>query len=175
MLSFLFSIIESFISIIICTSILIFSLLNSPKLTTVPSVSFSSFKSYLLKTAAESPTNVTKGPKNTPATPTVTGKFIIFLPFFSIIILIELLFLIICLNLSFISLNSSPSLLKASSTTFLAFLVLLLILHLDSNNTIASITSPINLTVFTYNKEEDFDESGKYQGTNSTTVTINRK
>lgn len=37
------------------------------------------------------------------------------------------------------------------------------------------ITSPITMTVFTYNDESDFDESNKYRGNSSYTITINTK
>ena len=36
-----------------------------------------------------------------------------------------------------------------------------------------NITSPISMTVFTYNGEEDFDDDGKYRGISSYTIEIN--
>lgn len=37
------------------------------------------------------------------------------------------------------------------------------------------ITSPITLTVFTYDTEDDFDEEGNYRGQSKYTITINKK
>ena len=39
-------------------------------------------------------------------------------------------------------------------------------------NNINDITSPITLKVFTYNDEEDFDETGHYRGISSYSITI---
>ena len=39
----------------------------------------------------------------------------------------------------------------------------------------SKITSPITMTVFTYNDESDFDESNKYRGNSSYTITIDIK
>lgn len=38
-----------------------------------------------------------------------------------------------------------------------------------------NITSPITLTVFTYNSQDDFDKDGNYRGNSKYTVTISRK
>ena len=39
----------------------------------------------------------------------------------------------------------------------------------------ANIESPITLTVFTYDGDEDFDSDGNYRGNSKYTITINRK
>lgn len=47
-------------------------------------------------------------------------------------------------------------------------------IKLTASTQIATITSPITLTVFTYH-EGDFDENGAYRGKSSYQITINRK
>ena len=48
-------------------------------------------------------------------------------------------------------------------------------IKLYATDKINNITSPITLTVFTYDTEDDFDEEGMYRGNSRHTVIINRK
>ena len=48
-------------------------------------------------------------------------------------------------------------------------------IKLTAIHNLNEITSPVTLTVFTYDTEDDFDEDGKYRGNSKYTININKQ
>ena len=48
-------------------------------------------------------------------------------------------------------------------------------IKLTAIHNLNEITSPVTLTVFTYDTEDDFDEDGNYRGNSKYTININKQ